>query len=82
MADQETLQADCELKHLKHIRSSAAVALVRSACNFLSGWSATMELEKVERRYNECLLDELPGVLNDQAALLISQACRRKAYGR
>ncbi len=71
-------ESDCQLQYLKNVQSNHAVNLINSACNFLSGWSASMELSRNERLYNECLLRELSGVQNDQAAALVQQACRKR----
>lgn len=71
-------ESACQLQYLKGVQSNLAVSLIKGACNFLSLMSASMELNRRERLYNECLLRELSGVLNDQAAELVSQACRRQ----
>lgn len=39
-----------------------------------------MDLNKTERVYNECLIAELQGVLNDQAAVIVQQSCRQRSY--
>lgn len=71
-------ESDCQLQYLRNVHSNQAVNLINGACNFLSTWSASMELSRNERLYNECLLKNLPGVANDHAAALVSQACRKQ----
>ena len=71
-------ESDCQLEYLKGVQSTLAVNLIYGACRHLSNWSSTMELGRNERLYNECLLTKLQGVLNDQAATWVAQACRKK----
>lgn len=71
-------ESDCQLQYLRNVHSKQAVDLINGACNFLSTWSASMELSRNERLYNECLLNNLPGAANDHAAALLAQACRKQ----
>jgi hypothetical protein len=65
----------CLLTYMPSGRSSVAVSLVQSACNFLSDQFSTWDLHRDERLYNECLLLNLGNVDNDNAAYLIRRAC-------
>jgi hypothetical protein len=69
-------ESACRLQYLTGVQSTAAVLLIDQACNFLSTQSASMDLNRRDRLYNECLLRRLAGVQNDHAANLIAQACR------
>ena len=69
----------CRLRYLPGVQSTLAVTLISDACNFLSTQSASMELNRRDRLYNECLLRSLAGAQNDQAANLIAQACRNSS---
>lgn len=72
-------ETECRLEYLKGVQSNVAVGMINGACNFLSTWSASMELNRRERLYNECLLKNLQGVMNNHAAVLVASACRRKS---
>lgn len=75
-------ESECQLRYLRGTQSGLAISQINAACNFLSTWSSSFELNRQERAYNECLLRELVGVQNDQAAALVAQACRRQASSR
>jgi hypothetical protein len=69
-------ESACRLQFLTNVQSPLAVNFINQACNFLSTQSSTMELNRRERVYNECLLRSLSGALSDPAANSIAQACR------
>jgi hypothetical protein len=70
-------QADrCMLPKIKNTRSVVAVSSIRNACTKI--YNNGRFLPTSERRYYNCLLQNLPGTENDTSAQHISNICGRQ----
>jgi hypothetical protein len=68
---------DCLLQHLKNARLDVAARMITQACyqnyvddNFMS---------KREKKRNDCLLDNLPGIESIDAIARVTEVCDRKS---
>lgn len=67
---------DCILKHLKNAKVDVATQLIKRACR--ENYKDSTILSDKRKKYNECLLEYLPGLESVNAALEIEQSCRNK----
>jgi hypothetical protein len=72
--DPQQAQAQCELSAIGSTRSNLALSWIRTACNRLA--VDTGPLHESNRRFHECLVQNLSGVQRDSAASQIINACR------
>jgi hypothetical protein len=72
--DPQQAQAQCELSAIGSTRSNLALSWIRTACNRLA--VDTGPLHESNRRFHDCLVRNLSGVQNDNAASQIINACR------
>lgn len=68
-------QAVCEISAIGDTRSPRAVALIRSACNWLA-FNGDSLLNESNKGYYDCLVRQLSGAQADEAAAAIAAACR------
>jgi hypothetical protein len=72
--DPQQAQAQCELSAIGSTRSTLALSWIRTACNRLA--VDTGPLHESNRRFHQCLVQNLSGVQRDSAADQIINACR------
>ena len=72
--DPQQAQAQCELSAIGSTRSNLALSWIRTACNRLA--VDTGPLHESNRRFHQCLVQNLSGVQRDSAADQIINACR------
>jgi hypothetical protein len=72
--DPQQAQAQCELSAIGSTRSNLALSWIRTACNRLA--VDTGPLHENNRRFHQCLVQNLAGVQRDSAADQIINACR------
>ena len=68
----ETIYHNCILEHLGGAKLDMTVDLMKKSCEEIYGFS-----QGSRRTYNECLLENLKGVVNANAAIEIENACNR-----
>jgi hypothetical protein len=67
---------DCLLKHLKNARIDLATQLIEEACD--ENYRGISIISEDRKKYNECLLEYLPGIESRDAVIEIQKVCRRK----
>ena len=72
--DQVQRQAQCELSAIGTTRSPLALSWIKTACNQLA--INTGLLGESNRRFHECLVNNLSGVQLDEAAAQVVSSCR------
>jgi hypothetical protein len=67
---------DCLLRHLRNAKVDVATQLIIRACR--ENYEGSSILSDKRQRYNECLLEYLPGMESGDAVLEIEKVCRNK----
>ncbi len=67
---------DCLLKHLINSKVDVATQLMIGACR--ENYKELTMLSEKRKKYNECLLEYLPGMENSDAVIEIQNVCTRK----
>ena len=67
---------DCILKYLKNAKLDSATHLIKQACE--DNYKNPNFTSNKKRKFNNCLLENLPGIESQQAVIDINAACGNK----
>ena len=68
---------DCLLQHLKNARLDVATQLITQACH--QNYVDDNFMSKREKKRNDCLLENLPGIESLDAIVRVTEVCERKS---